>query len=493
MTTISIDPVTRLEGHARIDIHLDELGRVDACALVVPELRGFERFAEGRPVEEMPRITSHICGVCPEAHHAAGAKAVDAVFQVVPPPAAQIIRRLQYNAFVAGDHATHFYALGGPDLVLGPDTPVAQRNLVGLFAAVGAEAAGDVLRMRRESHEVAEMLGGRRINPVGMIAGGQSKAVTREMQTRLCAIGEHMVDFSRRTIDLFHRAVLSNAEVATLMLSEVYRLETYSMGLVNSHDEPDVYDGDLRVVDPSGHEVARFAPSRYLEHIEEQVEPWTYLKFPFLRKIGWRGLDDGPGSGVYRVGPLAMLNASRRMQTPEAQAEREQMESWFGGFPIHSVLAYHWARIIEMTQCAELMLRLARSEGLVDPEVHRIPSETPREGVGVVEAPRGILVHHYLTDERGIVRRANLIVGTTHNHAAIAIAVARAARGVIRRGVALTETQLNRIEMAFRPFDPCLGCATHLVDGPAPLVLRVLDHEGRLVDEQPARGPGGAP
>jgi len=485
--TLRIDPVTRLEGHARIDIHLDDEGEVQDCHFIAPELRGFERFVQGRPVEELPDITSRICGVCPEAHHAASIKTVEAVYGVVPPEAARCIRRLQYAAFCAGDHATHFFVLGGPDLILGPDTPVAQRNIAGIVAAVGKELVAQVVQMRREAHEVAALLGGRRIHPVGTLPGGQAKAVTKEVQARLVEIGDRMVAFSLQSLKLFRDSVLEKPHFRELLESDDYRCELYSAGLVDAEGRLDDYDGEIRVVDPAGGTFAQFPAQSYLDHFSEHVEPWTYLKFPFLKAIGWKGLVGGAKSGVYRSGPLAMVNAAGRMKTPEAQAELERMAAWFGGLPVHSTLAYHWARLIEMTQCAEQVSALARDERLTDPAVFEPARSTPREGIGVVEAPRGLLIHHYVTDVQGRVERANLIVGTTHNHAAISTSVTQAARGLIRKGVVPHEPLLNRIEMAFRAYDPCVGCATHAVGTPL-LELRILDAAGALVERLIGKG-----
>ena len=481
MKTITIDPITRLEGHGRIDLFLDDQGEVADCCLVIPEIRGFEKFVEGRPVEEMPRITPRICGVCPEAHHAASAKAVEAVYGITIPPAARLIRRLQYNAFTAADHATHFFALGGPDFIVGPDAPPAERNVIGVIKKVGADLAKKVIRMRKEGHEVARMLGGRQIHPVGMIPGGQSKAVTKEMQKRLIEIGEFMVEFSALTQKIFADIVLAEKRYVDLILSEAFTQKTYSMALVNEHNQPDSYDGHLRVVDPDGEEFARFHPSEYLDHLAEQVESWSYLKFPFLKAIGWKGFKEGKDSGIYRVAPLGMLNASDGMQTPLAQAEREKMFDTLGGKPVHQTLAFHWARIIEMLQSSELVLEHARDEGLTDPEVRVLPSHTPREGVGVVEAPRGVLIHHYWTDEKGIVERANLIVGTTHNYAPINMSIMKAAKGLLAGGATPDEPLLNTIEMAFRAYDPCFGCATHSLPGQMPMTVNIYDDRRELV------------
>jgi F420-non-reducing hydrogenase large subunit len=481
MTKIRIDPITRLEGHGRIDIFLDDTGAVDDCFLVIPEVRGFEKFVEGRPVEELPRITPRICGVCPEAHHAASAKAVDAVYGVEIPRAAELIRRLQYNSFSAGDHATHFFALGGPDFILGPDAPPAERNIIGVINKVGVELGKKVIRMRKEAHEVSEMLGGKRIHPVGMIPGGQSKAVTPSMQKRLIEIGEYMVEFSRLAQQIFSDIVLAEQRYVDLILSEAYSHKTYYMSLVNEENRLDVYDGQIRVVDPEGKEFARFPAADYLDHVTERVEPWSYLKFPFLKAVGWKGFVDGPDSGVYRAAPLGMLNAAEGMQTPLAQAEYEKFYDTLGGKPVHATLAFHWARIIEMLQCSELMLGHAKDEGLTDPEVRVVPTGTPSEGVGVVEAPRGMLFHHYKTDENGLVERANLIVGTTNNHAPIQMSVKKAAASLIEAGKEPDEGLLNMIEMAFRAYDPCFGCATHSLPGELPLEVTIRDASGEPV------------
>jgi F420-non-reducing hydrogenase large subunit len=487
---LSIDPITRLEGHGRIDLFLDDEGRLADCYLVVPELRGFEKFLEGRPVEELPRITTRICGVCPEAHHAASVKAVEAVYGITPPPAAQRLRELQYNAFVAGDHATHFYALGGPDFIVGPDAPPAERNLLGVIRKVGPALAGQVVAMRAHCHEVAELLGGRRVHPVGMVPGGQSVAATAGMQARLREIGDALVEFALQTQTIFADLVLGNPAYLELIRSEAYRDETHYMSLVDDDDRVAHYDGHLRVVGPDGALMARFSPASYLDHLAEHVEPWSYLKFPYLKAVGWPGMRDGPDSGVYRVGPLGMLNGATGMQTLRAQAEYEKLYETLGGAPVHHTLAFHWARIIEMLQAAELVARLSRHEDLTDPRVRITPESTPRQGVGCVEAPRGVLIHHYVTNEHGIIERANLLVGTNHNHGGLQLSVRRAAEALIRGGEVPAEPVLNQIEMAFRAYDPCLACATHALPGTLPLPLHVHGPDGRR-RQTIRRSPGG--
>jgi F420-non-reducing hydrogenase large subunit len=331
MKTVVIDPITRLEGHGRIDIVLDDAGDVADAFLVIPEIRGFEAFLEGRPIEEMARITPRICGVCPEAHHAAAAKAADAAYGVTIPATAELIRRLQYNAFTAGDHATHFYALGGPDFIIGSDGPPEKRNLIGVIEKVGLELGNRVIRMRREAHEVAELLGGKRIHPVGMIPGGVSQAVSAETRDRLIEIARYMVEFARQTQQVFADIVLADPRHVDLLRSEGFSSRTYYAALVDADGHADVYDGRIRVVDPDGAEVACYDPSAYLDHIAEHVETWSYLKFPYLKQIGWNGFTEGPSSGIVRVGPLGMLNAATGMKTPLAQAEYERFFDTLGG------------------------------------------------------------------------------------------------------------------------------------------------------------------
>lgn len=481
MKRVVIEPITRLEGHGRIDLFLDDGGRVERAFLMIPELRGFEKFLEGRPIEEVARITTRICGVCPEAHHMAAAKAVDAVFGVTIPAAAEVIRRLQYNAFVAGDHATHFYALGGPDFIVGPDAPPAERNLLGVVKKVGAELGRKVIRMRREAHEVAELLGGRRINAVGMMPGGVSRAVTDETRRRLIDIGDYMVEFALLTQQIFADVVLANPTYVSLIQSDTYRSETYYMALVDDDERLDHTGHRLRVIDPNGRLVGRWSPASYARHIAERVEGWSYLKVPYLKKVGWRGLTDGVDSGLYRVGPLAMLNASRGMKTPLAQREHDRFYGVLGPKPVHATLAYHWARIIEMLQCAEIVAQLARDERLTDPTVRVVPTGAPSEGVGCVEAPRGILLHHYTTDAQGMITSANLMVGTNHNYGPIQLSVAGAAKSLIVGGDGPAEPLLNQIEMAFRAYDPCFACATHALPGTMGLGVDIRGADGTLL------------
>lgn len=477
---ITIDPATRLEGHAKIEIFLDETGRVERAFLQIPELRGFEKFAEGRPAEEMPQITSRICGVCPTAHHMAATKALDGLYRVSPPPAARKLRELVYSAFVLEDHALHVYYLGGPDFLVGPQAPAAERNVLGVIARVGLETGKLVIAVRRKLRELMAAVAGKAAHPVFGLPGGVAKSITAEDQKRFRQIAAEGLDFARFTLDAFERLVLNRSDYLELILSEAFTHRTYYMGMVDERNRVNFYDGMLRVVSPEGAEVARFAAEKYPDFIAEHVEPWSYGKFCYLKPVGWSGFSDGAASGVYSVAPLARLNASEGMATPLAQAAYTDFFARLGGKPVHHTLANHWARVVEMLYAAERLQELAADPELVDPTVRRLPVEKPVEGVGVVEAPRGTLIHHYRTDELGLIRMANLIVATQNNAARIALSVDKAAKGLIHDGQ-VSEGVLNMVEMAYRAYDPCHGCATHSLPGGMPLVVRVRNARGEPV------------
>lgn len=483
MKKISIDPITRLEGHGRIDLFLNEDGGLENAYLIVPELRGFEKFCEGRPVEEMPRITQRICGVCPLAHHMAAAKAGDAVYHVDPPPTAKKLRELVYSAFFVADHATHFYVLGAPDFVVGPDAPKAERNILGVIKKVGKEIGATVMRLLQENHEIAAIITGRYIHSASCIIGGMSKPITQEERDRIVEIAKRSVETAQFSLKLFDDVVLGNKAYVDLILSDMFTHQTYYMGLVDGNNKINFYDGKVRVVGPGGKELVKYSPEQYLDVVAEHIEPWTYLKFPYLKQVGWKGFVDGPDSGVYRATPLSRLNAADGMATPLAQAEYERFYDTLGGKPVHQTLATHWARLVELLYAAERTLELAQDPEITSPDVHTIPTETPTEGVGIVEAPRGTLTHHYVTDERGLLKKVNLIVGTTNNYAAIGMSIKKAAQGLIQPGKPVSDAILNMIEMAFRAYDPCLGCATHALPGQMPLLVKVYNHERELVQE----------
>jgi F420-non-reducing hydrogenase large subunit len=480
MKSVTINPVTRLEGHGKISIFLNDLGDVENAYFQVPELRGFEKFCEGRPVEEMPDITSRICGVCPEAHHIAATKALDAVFHVNPPATAKKIRELLYSAFIVADHTTHFYILSGPDFIMGPKAPRAERNILSVIAKVGRDIGTSVIKHRSEALDVIAMIGGRRVHPTCGVPGGVSKSITEAERVRMEEIAQSEVEFGKSTLKLFDEVVLGNKEYVNLIKSDIYSTATYYMGTVDDQNRVNFYDGKVRLVDPEGKEFAKFPAADYQQHISELVEPYTYLKYPYLKKVGWKGLVGGEDSGVYRATPLARLNVADGMATPIAQEEYKRMYETLGGKPIHSTLATHWARLIELVYAAERMLELGRDPEITSPNVRTIPTATPDEGVGAVEAPRGTLFHHYKTDTRGLVKNVNLIVATTNNHAAISMSIKQAAQGLIKKGD-VSDGILNMVEMAFRAYDPCYACATHTLPGQMPLDVKIYRNDGTLL------------
>ncbi len=479
---ITIDPITRLEGHGKVEIFLDDAGNVERAYFQVPELRGFEKFAEGRPAEDMPQITSRICGVCPTAHHMAATKALDDLYQVEPPAAARKVRELVYSTFFVEDHALHFFFLGGPDFVVGPAAPKAERNILGVLGKVGLEVGKEVIGLRRELRELIALAGGKVIHPVFGLPGGISRPLTGDDQARFAAAADHAVRFAQFSLQVFRDVVLANPRYVEWVLSDAYTHRTYYMGLVDGNNRANFYDGEIRVVRPDGGEFARFPARDYLRHVAEHVEPWSYIKFCYLREVGWKGFAEGPESGVYSVAPLARLNAAEGMATPRAQEAFQEYFATLGGRPVHHTLANHWARLVELLYAAERMAELAGDPEIASPEVRTLPKATPREGIGAVEAPRGTLFHHYQTDARGVITAANLIVATQNNAARIAMSVDKAARHLIREG-RVDDGLLNQVEMAFRAYDPCHGCATHVLPGQMPLRVRIRDRQGRVLEE----------
>lgn len=488
MNNISIDPITRLEGHGKIEIFLNDEGDVANTYFQVPELRGFERFCVGRLAEDMPVITNRICGVCPEAHHMASVKALDMLFGAEPPPAAKKIRELLYMAFYVTDHTTHFYALGGPDFIIGPDAPPSERNILGVIKKVGLDVGRQVIDCRARNHHVIEMLGGRGVHLAGGLPGGWSKSVSEDERKEIEEIAKKNIDFALFTLKAFDDIVLKNQQYLDLVTSDVYLHKTYYMGTVDDKNRVNFYDGMIRIVDPDGKEFVKYPASDYMKHIAERVEPWTYLKFPYLKNIGWKGLTDGIESGVYIATPLSRLNVSDSMATPLAQEQFERMFETFGSKkidgryqPIHHRLATHWARLIELLYAAENMLKLSQDPEITSPDVRRIPQNIAGIGIGSVEAPRGTLTHHYVSDERGVLTSVNLIVGTTNNYAPMSMSIKRAAEKLISKGRVVEEGMLNRIEMAFRLYDPCLSCATHFLPGQMPMKVIIRNSSSEII------------
>ncbi|MCD4679646.1 MAG: Ni/Fe hydrogenase subunit alpha [Bacteroidales bacterium] len=481
MKRITIDPITRLEGHGRIEIFLNDDGDVENLYFQVPELRGFEKFCEGRPVEELSQIVTKICGVCPGCHHMGAGKAADAVYGVTPPPTALKLRELFYMAHFVHSHIAHFYALAAPDFVVGPKAPAAERNILGVIGKVGVEVGTEVLKQRRIAQEIQALLGGHQTHVVMNIPGGVRKGLTEDERRDIVEKAKGFIEFSKFSLNIFNNVVLSNNEYVDIILKGPYSLNLYSMGLVDENNKVNFYDGKVRVVDQEGKEHCKYSPEDYMEYVAERVEPWSYLKFPYLKKIGWKGFVDGVDSGVYHATPLSRLNASDGMATPLAQVEYEKMFEILGGKPVHATLAMHWARLVELLYASERLLELAEDPEITGRELRVKLENKPTEGVGIVEAQRGTLTHHYWTDEKGIVTKVNIIVGTTNNNAAICMSLKKAAQGLIKKGVDVDEGILNMIEMGFRAYDPCFSCATHNLPGKMPLIVNFRDLNGEVI------------
>lgn len=479
MRTITIDPITRLEGHGKISIFLNDAGDVENAYFQVPELRGFEKFCEGRRAEDLPIITTRICGVCPVAHHFASTKALDAAFQVKPTDTAKKLRELMYDGYYIYDHILHFYFLGGPDFVVGPTAPAASRNILGVIDKVGIDIAKEVIKHRAYGQKITKILGGRATHPVCGLPGGISKGLNNEEREDIEMMATSCHEFAKFTLKLFHDVVLGNQDYVDLILSDAYTQKTYYMGTVDENNKVNFYDGQVRVVNPQGQEFLKFGPNDYLDVIAEHVEPWTYAKLPYLKKVGWKGLIDGPDSGIYRVGPLGRLNVADGMATPVAQAEYDTMFSTLGGKPVHSTLAFHWARLIELMYATERTLELIRDPDIMNTDL-RNPPGPPGEGIGIVEACRGTLIHHYQLDEQARAKKVNLIVATVNNNPSICMSIRDAAKGLIH-GNQVDQGLLNQVEMAFRAYDPCFACATHAAVGQMPLEIKILNQNHHLL------------
>ncbi len=379
-------------------------------------------------------------------------------------------------------HIAHFYALAAPDFVLGPTADPAERNILGVVAKVGLKIGGEVIKHRAYAQEIQAVIGGKATHPVCGLPGGMSKPITEEDRKDFEEKAKSEVEFAKFSLKLFDDVVLANKDYLNLITGDIYTMKSYYMGLVDVNNRVNFYDGDIRVIDPDGKEYAKFKPAQYLDYIAEHTEPWSYLKFPFLKKVGWKGLVEGKDSGIYRVSPLARLNVADGMTTPLAQAEYDRMFKTLGGKPVHATLAFHWARLVELLYAAEHLLELSQDKEITSPDVRTIPTAIPTEGVGVVEAPRGTLIHHYETDAKGIVQKVNLIVATGHNYAAMDMSVKRVAQKLITKGKVVSEGLLNMVEMAFRAYDPCFGCATHTLPGQMPLEVVIHDSKGEVVD-----------
>jgi len=466
---VAIDPVSRVEGHGKVTLLLDEAGHVKEARLHIVEFRGFEKFIQGRPYWEVPVMVQRLCGICPVSHHLAAAKALDPVVGALRiTPTAEKIRRLMHYGQILQSHALHFFHLSSPDLLFGFESPVQQRNIVGV-AAAHPEVARQGVLLRKFGQEVIRITAGKRVHGTGAVPGGVNKSLTAAERDTLLADADQMIAWSRDAVHLARR--LHESDRALYDEFGLFRSHLFS--LVRADGAMDLYDGHLRLRDARGHIVKDAIPcADYEQHIVEEVKPWSYMKFPFMQDLG-------PLKGWYKVGPLARVQNCDFIPSARAEIERQAFIAHGEGEPVHAPLAYHWARMIEMLHAAEVIRDL-----LDDPDLLSGPRMNEgvkgREGVGIVEAPRGTLIHHYRVGEDDLVSYCNLIVSTTHNNQAMNEAVRQVARRYLD-GRQLTEGLLNHIEVAIRAFDPCLSCATHAL-GKMPLAVELLAADGSLAD-----------
>jgi F420-non-reducing hydrogenase large subunit len=472
--SIVLQPVSRIEGHAKVTIELDDAGNVCDTHVNVVELRGFERFCQGRPVEEVPRIVPRICGVCPWAHHLASAKACDAVFGVDIPSAAKKIREMAYMAHFIHSHVLHFFILSGPDFVMGPGADYSVRNVLGIVASA-PEVAKKVVRARFIAQMMTQVMAGKAIHPDAAVPGGWSKPLTEDDRTKLKEMAKECADFCFFAMDFAKKEIFPKY---LDVVKTTAAIKTGFLGLVKD-GAVNLYDGRLRMMNADG-SFDEFDVSQYTDFIAEHVEPWSYLKFPYMKKAGKLSMDLNNPVGVYRTNALARINVCDRMATPRAQAELEEFRKTFGR-PAQLTLLYHWARLIEMVYAAEHILELVADPEITSPDTRKTVTPRAGRGIGVVEAPRGTLIHDYETDANGMVTDVNIIVGTTHNNAPINMSVKKTAQDLIKGGK-YDEKLLNMVEMAIRAYDPCLSCATHELDGRIAVELEVHDSSGKLVE-----------
>lgn len=470
---IIIQPVTRVEGHAKISIQLDDNGNVADTRVNVVELRGFERFCIGRPVEELPRITPRICGVCPWAHHLASAKACDALFGIDIPEPAKKIRELAYMAHFIHSHVLHFFVLSGADFVMGIDAPYAVRNVIGIAGKV-PDIAKQVIRIRYLAQMMTQILAGKAIHPDAAVPGGWSKPLSKDDLVNLKEMANECLDFATFAIGF------AKEHIFPQYLDTVKTLAVFNTGFLGTHQDGslNLYDGDLRMMNADG-TYEDFQTENYLDYIGEHIEPWSYLKFPYQKKAGRLVMDLNNPVGVYRTNALARINIADRISTPKAQEELEAFRKQFGR-PAQLLLLYHWARLIELVYAAEHVVELLNDPDITNPETRKKVTPRKARGVGVVEAPRGTLIHDYETDENGMVTDVNIIVGTTHNNAAINMSVKKSATDLIKDGK-YDEKLLNMVEMSIRAYDPCFSCATHELDGRIPVKLEIFDALGQHI------------
>jgi NAD-reducing hydrogenase large subunit len=463
---LTIEPVTRIEGHARVTIHLDDQGQVEQSYLHVDQFRGFEKFSEGRMYFEMPVITPRICGICPVSHHLAAAKAADAVAGVDPPRPAHLLRELLHMGQIVQSHSMHFFHLASPDLLLGFDADPLVRNVAGIIDA-NPDLALKAVKLRKYGQEIIRLLSGRRIHMHWAVPGGVTTPLSEADRDTILGQVDEMIAYAQEGLAVAKGWFAANQDVVNgfAVFSSNY------MGMVKD-GALELYQGQLRIIDPQGQMINEFSPCDYLDYIAERVEDWSYLKFPFYKSLGWP-------AGVYRVAPLGRLNVADRIDTPLANEEFKAFKAISSG-PVEPTLYYHYARLIENLHALERVRELCEDPDILSEDIRNTVVNITGEGVGCIEAPRGTLWHHYWTDEKGVMTRANLIVATGNNNWAMSNSVNMVAKAFVD-GNNLTEGMLNRVESAIRAYDPCLSCSTHAL-GQMPLVVELYDANRELVN-----------
>jgi NAD-reducing hydrogenase large subunit len=468
---VAIEPLSRVEGHGKVTLLLDEHDRVHQVRLHIVEFRGFERFVECRPYWELPVMVQRLCGICPVSHHLAASKALDRVVGAVTlTPTAEKMRRLMHYGQTLQSHALHFFHLASPDLLFGFDSEPGRRNLVGVVEAHPDIAKKGIL-LRKYGQEVIRLTAGKRVHGTSSVPGGVNRALSAAERSELKRDIDPIVAWCREAVDLVKRLHGQNPA----LYDSFGAFRSSFMSLVAADGSLDLYDGLLRAKDADGRLLFDGVDCQsYHELITEEVKPWTYMKFPYFTRLG-------PEAGWYKVGPLARVQNCDRIPTPLAEQARRELVAYAGGRPLHATLGYHWARMIEMLFAAETIRELLEEDALEGGEL-LTGGERRHEGVGVIEAPRGTLFHHYQVGDDDLVTMANLIVATTHNNQAMNTAIREVAKRYLD-GRALTEGLLNHIEVAIRAFDPCLSCATHAL-GRMPLEVVLIDAEGRELDRR---------
>ncbi len=469
---VVVDPVSRVEGHGKVSLLLDENDKIQQARFHIVEFRGFERFIQGRPYWELPVLVQRLCGICPVSHHLVAAKAIDQLVGIDPanlPPAADKLRRLLHFGQVLQSHALHFFHLSSPDLLFGFESEIGKRNIIavlGDYPELGLQG----VKLRKYGQEVIRMVSGKRVHGTGAIAGGMNKALNKEERDYLLQDIDQIIDWSKASVALIKKVHTSNLPY----YDEFATIRSNYLSLIKPNGALELYHGGLRAKNDRGESLLdHFDYCHYNDIIHEEVRSWSYMKFPFLTSLG-------TAKGWYRVGPLARVNNCDFIDTPMAEAARIEFKQHGGEAMVHSTLAYHWARLIEMLHCAESIKTLLHDPDIMSSDLVA-KGEKRYEGIGVIEAPRGTLIHHYQVDENDIVTKANLIVSTTNNNMGMNESVRQVAAEYLS-GRELTEPLLNNLEVAIRAYDPCLSCATHAV-GKMPLQLELLDAEGKLVDQ----------